>query len=566
MKKIENMQKLLAIALVALAAGCVRGVVEPDPQPDPDPQKSSLAVSFAIPDARVTRAAIEPGQIASLWVMVFSEAGTYLSRHAGEADAAAGFSKTLFREIPISDRPRTLHFVAHGDWSSFVDADWTGRAENAVLAALTVGTTGEGDPAPTAYWQRLELPGGIEQTAIVDDRPVMRLEDPVHLLRNVARITVVNDTASDPGNTLTEVAFAVGDRYDRGTVAPYDPASGTFGAGNDDIVTQAAGGRAVAIVEATDFEPESGAIEMYERRNHDATDNSYLIIRGRFNEAAEPSYYKVVLTDESGNTLLDIGRNRIYNVTITSVKDEGHPSLDAAVRGLPSNNVTASVVASEYTDISDDSGVLHVDATDVTYVAAGRPFSIGYFFRTAGGVIDYNVNVSLSETNGDPVDGNVTAMNGVITGTTGPALPVNDIYRAVITITRGDLSRTIDLQLRPPMNFTVEAVPAAGGAQPALRITFPADISPRLFPLPVRIYTKRYSPAPGQGLAIEVDDATGEYYYLYNAPYMVRTVGNETTPLPHTITLTPVPPAAATAETIRVASALFNDNTQAVFP
>jgi hypothetical protein len=461
--------------------------------------------------------------------------------------------------------------VANHDWDGFIDAGWIGRAENAVLAALTVGAAGQGDPSPVAFWQRIELEDGIQQNDIGGDEYIMSLPETVHLLRNVAQITVDNQTATEPAadHYLSDVYFAVGNRYDRGTVAPYDPVTGSFGIGNDaddnlpddDFVTQAAG-TPIPISGDGDFRAEGAYIDMYERRNQGATDNSYLIIRARFDDSPTPSYYKIELIEDESDDLIDIGRNWRYQVKIISVKAEGYATPGEAMSGLASNNVTASVVASEYTDISDETGVLHVDRTAVTFVEPNRPFTIGYFFEMAGGGRDNNVTVALANTNGVAVAEGVSAAGGVISGTTGPALPTNDIFRAVITITKGDLSRTIDIDLRQKMNFAVTTTPVDGvvaearGTDTEIRFTVPDDISPRLFPVPVRIYTKRYTPEPGQDLSIEVPAAGGDYYYLYNAPFLgVGAV--------HTIRLESN--SDATDETIRIASDLFNDNDQAVF-
>ncbi|MDR2912824.1 MAG: hypothetical protein LBV38_05985 [Alistipes sp.] len=557
MKKIL-LSTLTLLAFVVLAAGCVSDGHDNGPE-FATLDGVTLAATFDIPDARATRAYTALPDV-EMWVLVFSEAGNYLSRHRGSVSNG----RYTFEDVPVSEAARTLHFVANPDFDGFSDSGQIGRSESEVMLSMSVGTDGSGTPAPVAYWQRVVLEAG---TLDAEPDSTVSISGTIHLLRNVAQVTVTNATDSGDEHYLTDVQFAVGNRYDRGTVAPYDTSlGGGFGVGNDpadgtanddDFVTEATDGDPIGIVEATDFVSASGgSVEMYERKNSTAEDNAYVIIRAHLDGGAEWSYYKVEIVDAEANELLDIGRNWSYRLTIESVADEGYSNLADAVSNLASNNVTASVVASEYTDISNGTNVLHVDRTHATFVRAGQSFEIGYFFKDEDGVVDNSgMSFVVSQSAGREVvvEGSVTVANGVIRGTTAGTLPNNDFFEGSITISKGGLSRTISLRLRQPMNFIdVRTTPADGvvanvtGEEAAVHFKFPDDISQGLFPIPVRIYTRKFTPDPAQGLTLEYAD--GEYWYVYNAPWLG--VGGE-----HTVEL--VANSRDTDEGVRLESELF---------
>ena len=128
-----------------------------------------------------------------------------------------------------------LHFVANYDWALFSDAANVGKGEAEVMNKLTV-TDGT-----VAYWQRVELPGGIVGTK----NTTITLTDDVSLLRNIAKVTVKNLTNERVTSSyLTDVSFAIGGYVDRGTVAPYSASSRRFTKG---AITEALDGTIIPI-------------------------------------------------------------------------------------------------------------------------------------------------------------------------------------------------------------------------------------------------------------------------------------------------------------------------------
>ncbi len=576
--------------LVAIFGGCAP--ITPLDEGGGEEKTTILSAGFDVPALRdATRAPLTGGMISSMWVMVFNENGNYASRHVGELTPASegDLSRYTFRNIPVTAAARTLHFVANYDWSAFADASMSGLSENEVVRAMSVGA------GAVTWWQRVAL-----APAALDAEPgtTVALPGPISLLRNVAQITVVNNTASDANPmSLTGVEFAVGDRPDRGSVAPFNSVAGTFGTGDTtldipaaDFITEALGGTTVDVSESDfvsagipDGAP-SAAIEIFERRNSTATDQTFVIVKGYFQNGlggepntTVPSYYKIDIVDPDAKVLLDVRRNHRYRIDLALVSREGYPTLEEAVLNAAVNNINASVTVSEYTAVSDGRNVLRIESSSFIHVRAGEPFELRYSYidATTGATDNSGISVILTQDESRPVvaagsfDHTETSTQWTgsrrgarIWGTTAPGLPANDIYRASIEVSKGSLSRVVQLQLRPAMEFSeVGRTPANGvvanqlGQRVSITFKMPVDIAPHHFPIPVYITTKRFSPDASQS-ALSVDVSGGDFRYVYYAPYLVDA---DNLPLTHTIHM--VSNSPDTNETVTLSSDLFNDAT-----
>ena len=583
------MKKILLPAILAatmMAAGCVTdrslGIGPGD--------ESELAAVFNIPElkaaTRVSYTNLEEGLVESMWVMVFNENGNYISRHRGET-VEENPARYIFKNIPISEAglSRTLHFVGNFDWDGFVDSSMGGLSENEVIGSMNV-TGGR-----TAYWQRVWLADGLSG----DPGDRMELEQTVHLLRNVAELTLENNTAgAGNGMSLTDVQFAVGDYLDKGSVAPFNSVLGSFGTGDPDVdtpasdfITEAQGGSVVALVEGdfVDALQSDGItptpLEIYERNNSAATSQTYVIVKGKFQDGVTPndsvwSYYKIDIVDPEATVLLDLRRNFRYKIDLTLVSNGGYGTLAEAVQNAAVNNINASVTVSEYTAVSDGRNVLRIENSQFVYVRPGQPFEIRYSYidGSTGATNNSGIDIDLVETDpARPVVADNTfgydiasspwtggRAGAIIRGTTADLPTGFDIYRASIRIAKGSLARVVQLQLRQAMNFTdVATSPADGvvpnviGEQVSISFKMPVDISPALFPIPVYITSKRFVPDVAYN-QLSVDVSGGDYRYVYYAPYLVD--GNNQ-PLAHTIRLVSNTPN--TEETVTISSEMFND-------
>ena len=548
----------------------------------PSDFKGALIVNLDIPEPTVvkTRTGIRE-ELSSLCVLVFDKNGVYLSKHEGIFTSGTTTTANYrFGSIPATKEGDLiiLHFVANYDWSSFSDAANVGKSEAEVMNNLTVSN------GNVAYWQRVELPNGLDAAK----GTVITLKDNISLLRNIAKITVENLT-NEPAEKkyLTNVTFAVGNYIDKGTVAPYSTSAYRFVKG---AITEALNANIVSITGNSDFlnaqEGSAGAPSdikyVYERKNSIARNQTYIIIKACFQNVltktdnTTPSYYKIDLDNETATELLDIERNFHYIIRINDVAVEGYSTLKEAMDNPASNNINAAVQVAEYTSVSDGTNILQIEKAVFSFVNSGQDFQIkySYFDGMASKIDNSKVIVTLDQNESMQVikNGAFTYSDGTINATTADIPTNNDIYQATFNVSDGKyLIRKITIRLRKPMNFlNVSVTPNIGtdptyckvgnsvGQPVTITFSFPPDISPAVFPLPVYIYTKKLSPDPTkegiQPLSID-PKPNNTFRYVYMAPYL----GNDANdvPIPHTAYLVSSTPFSD--ENVILGSDYFND-------
>jgi hypothetical protein len=557
------------ISCLVLATGCRVD------SPDIDPRGGgvTLGVTVDIPAVR-TRANIEEGMIDELWVMVFGQAGTYLASYKGVLTSGT-VDQYTFPGIPVSDdaegnpHARTLHFVANYDFDGFNEVDHIGAPESDVLSEMRVGG------GTVAYWQRVVLQDGIrgESGETIGLPAEIGI---VHLLRNMAQISVVDQTGTT-GQRLENVTFAVGNRFDSGSVALYNYRTAGWGGATvveggklvsaDDFVMEAPDGGVVNTISAGDLT--AADKQVYERDN--SANAAYVIVKGDYYDGVNPlpktAYYKINLVDDQDGVMLDIQRNRKYTIKLITVSHGGFDDLNTALTGSASNGINAETVVSSYPSISDGRNVLEVEATSFVYTEGNVDFSIWYRYTTytspGVGTVDNVLDAAVldQQTDRPVVNGTITAQNGVITGRL--AATPSQVNNATITLSKGNLSRTIHLQLRPVMFISAHTDPATGiiaanaNANADIHFLFPVNTSESLFPIQVRIYTKKLMPAIGGDDNLSIHSGGGEIWYVYNAEARYD-VNGEFDPDAEYI-LDFVSNSASTNESVRISADRFND-------
>ncbi|MGL6179610.1 MAG: hypothetical protein ACRC13_10480 [Tannerellaceae bacterium] len=515
--------------------------------------KVSFAMENKITKTRQSSSPIEQGTIKNMYLLVFDEFGLFQSRHKGSEFASGISGDYVFNNITLSAKgaKRTLHFVANHDWSDFSDAAHLRKHESEVVTKLCVA---EGE---VAYWQRQVLENGFETEA----GGTLHLSQTVSLLRNIAQIAIVNKTNDNlqSNGYLSNVSFAICNDLDRGTVAPFDRINNTF----EHVTTEPSTFVINSSVDESDFirAQNNGSDplipkNLYERANSTAKQNTFVILKGYFQRAGQsinttiPSYYKLDICEDGASRLLDIQRNVCYQITLLSVASQGYSTLTEAIAGASNNNINASVASSEILQVSDGNLILTVDNTLLTFTQSGINFSVGYtcYDIRTGKVDNSNVTVTMDQDANYPVvAGRInSSVPGIVTGTTAAFLPVNDIYHATITVSKGALSRKVRLRLRSPMNFgNVTTNPVNGivdkaaGTPVSISFTFPADLEQEQFPISVYIYSKKLSPnvqsSNNEGnLSIDTT-LEGSYRYVYTAPY--KGLDSNNNPVIHTVHL-----------------------------
>lgn len=541
---------------------------------------NNLIVNVNIPEPVMakTRAGItDELQDGLFYVLVFDKNGLYRSKHQGILRSAGSYANYSFAGLPATNGEKLiLHFIANYDWSGFYDADYIGKSEAEVLTGLTVQN------GTVAYWKRYELLNGLDSSQGTE----LVLPETISLLRNIAKITVENESNDAvQQNYLTDVHFAIGNYMDCGTLAPYSASLSAFEIG---AITEAIGGDVVPIAGDDDFVVAGDAVSgassaaryVFERKNSTARKQTYIIIKGCFQKTPgggnlRPSYYKIDIDNEAGTALLDLERNYHYIIKIKSVAMEGFSTLQAAMDGPASNNINAAVEVAEYTSVSDGFNILRIEKAVFSFVKSGQAFRIWYSYEANGIPANDKISVTLDDPALRVIEpGSFSYSNGVIMAKTADIPTNNDIYQATFTLFDGKhLTRKITIRLRKPLFFqnlsmtpnngsdVTTGIVAAQVSQPAtISFSFPPDMSPSVFPLPIYIYSKKLSPDPTkEGIQPLSTDplVSGTFRYVYMAPY--KGLDAQGVPVPHTVYFVTSTPSSG--ETITIASEFFNDAT-----
>lgn len=499
-----------------------------------------------------------------------------------------GFQVTL----TVTDQPRIIHFIANCP----VDQIIYGH-ETSVIGNLYVekDTNIPGLPE-TAYWARIEVDDLIIEGAETSD-PHFANPDVtaafrcVPMLRNFAQVVVIK---SDEADNFELLGFTLYNTVDMGTVAPYNSSTQEF----QQFINPATGqrykypvisnpphnyqGHALAAAELKqDFVMDASSDDgykwfsedepffMYERKVSVKTDIEtdwnesppHVIIKGRYN--GKVNYYKVDLVhniiddqgtpDDPSDDLVseiryyNILRNFKYQFTITEVLGEGYDSVEAAVAGSTSNNLSGSSTTSKFTNISDNKGRLWVSYTDMTLVTKdditlyykyvpdiGQPDVIDNDLAEDGGPIilenftDGEVIISAEVEEEDVTSGEWAGFRRIDIKVHEP-LAMTKEQTVVIKTDNAKLTRQVRYTLRQKYTMEVACTPQVEskiGEEVQVDIRLPGGLTENMFPLDlaIEVYDMTLSPDAAQntipvetGLStIPLDEKIGKpsFYYV----------------------------------------------------
>ena len=518
------MKRLLyTIISLFILVGCHQDNIELSQQPPTDGEKVTISLSVQIPEAQsaMSRAFNDDGSnIDKLCLVVFNE-NNYLSEVAWAEDYTAEKDEVCFKvNLKPSGSTRYIHFIAYknddvADTEDIKDELTTQLnniqygAEATIMSALNVSGTKD------AYWQRLELP---EIRNNDETKNAMRR---VPLVRNFAKITVTNNA----GNfAITRIAVVT--PPSKGSIAPYF--DGDFAVFNDAKAPRSYEtilGTGYNGYSPSDYLPNNNELGqtvawgenatsvstyLYERNQRTNTDKlTYLLIAGRYN-GGEVSYYKLDLVDANGDRY-NILRNFNYEVTITSVVGDGL-SYENALANAPGNNISGSVEAQNFLNISDGTGQLFVSYVKKTIVSDdavtlmykyipnlntdndndGNPdvknaavtitpqvkTSDNVFASKASGINGYDIVQSSTDETGENA--------GWRTITIKPNKPGDNPLTQILTLKGGSLQRTITYTLREAYNLIAqctEEVSDEMNSEMEVYIYIPTDLPDYIFPL-----------------------------------------------------------------------------------
>lgn len=537
-------------------------------------EEVTLTFSTLLPSSPSTKAMgdapVVGGDIKSMHLVVFDENGMLVeTREAttiGLKEHESHLYETDFKvTLTVTDSPRSIHFIANCPVNQIA----YGHEAN-IIGNLYVQKDNDSTTPETAYWARIEVPYIKYQEVEVDGKKVNVLDDGIKenfkcvpMLRNFAQVVVTDATGN---NDLFEfIGFSVYNTIDIGTVAPYNNTTQKFQSFLDpdgskysypELTALNYKGHALAAAElntelpkdangnvifykeydTTDPDDPETIFYMYERRISVKTDQEedwdesppHVIVKGEYDNKVY--YYKVDLVydviddngtpdDKTDDTVTDIEyynilRNFRYQFTITAVAGKGYDTLEEAVQGSTSNNLSGSSTTAKFTNISDTKGRLWVSYTDTTLVNSNQ-ITLKYKYVPNLGDLDTNnepkINnalVNLGNVAGDIIEGLVKTSditNGTWAGyrevTFSIKEPENTVKEQTLQLKTNNpnLSRDVRYYLRQKFPLEIECTPkveAKINASVELDIKLPIGLTDDLFPLDlaIEVYDMTLSP------------------------------------------------------------------------
>lgn len=536
-------------------------------------EEVTLTFSALLPSSPSTKAMgdtpVVGEDIKSMHLVVFDENGMLVeTREAttvGQKAHGAHLYETDFKvTLTVTDSPRSIHFVANCP----VDQITYGH-EISIIGNLYVQKDNDPATPETAYWARIEVPYIKYHEVEVDGKKQNVLDEGIQanfkcvpMLRNFAQV-VVTDATGD-GDLFKFLGFSIYNTIDIGTVAPYNNTTQKFQSFLDtdgskysypELTALNYKGHALAAAELntelpknangneifyeeydpTEPDDPNSIFYMYERRISAKTNQEelwdesppHVIVKGEYDNKVY--YYKVDLVydviddkgtpDKTDDVVTDIEyynilRNFRYQFTIKAVSGEGYDSIDEAIQGSTSNNLSGSSTTAKFTNISDTKGRLWVSYTDTTLVNSNQ-ITLKYKYVPNLGDLDANnepkINndlVNLGNVAGDIIEDLVKTSditNGTWAGyrevTFSIKEPENTVKEQTLQLKTNNpnLSRDIRYYLRQRFPLEIECTPkveARINAPVELDIKLPIGLTDDLFPLDlaIEVYDMTLSP------------------------------------------------------------------------
>lgn len=502
MKAINIIHNFLgAMAFVGLSACQTEADI---PQMPIDNNDGVTTVSLVIPemDSASTRSFDDTPDWSSLklHIMIFDARGSfvkYISQDSGEITNVRPVEseKKVYYDVklPYSSAPRVLHLVA-----SQYDINYAPGREEISMSALEL--SGNQD----AYWNKVELPNGIgvydETTnAVSMGDEAAKLKD-LKLIRNFARISVGVDNSSEISTDQYD-GFVLINQPNAGTVVPYiTEVSGArqshFADYNFDVAANESKydrliqtytgwepqDRTLNNQDATDADINDAPKYLYERTYHNVQSYkpSFVVIKARPDATKNEWYYYhidlVKLDASSGQaTGYHILRNFDYSIKILNVKGEGYATLQEAINGNASNNISYSQTTKDLHSISDTNGdKITVDYTQKTHVKTEtKTFNFSYVDGKGQSlsISDFEVVVTNNQYGILVDEGGVPLPDGHKFGISGSNGNYSISYTVVAAqygsayfrvYKKGGLGREIEVISRNPWEFEITKTNSAG--------------------------------------------------------------------------------------------------------
>lgn len=500
---------LLLVAFMALSACQQEQRTAPV---DQDGERVTVSLSVDVPHYAPMRAVqqvgIDENAINNLELLVFNKEGLMADYALAKDLTKQNDGKYTFSaRLKPQSSPCVIHFVANRNYGgSDSGRQYLGRKESDVLLSDLVTMTEVSQKKSIPMWARYKYSGVQENSNLGE----------IKLLRSMSKFTLESHTTK-----LADVSYTLCNSYDCGTVAPFKRAALPDLDEAFSLVDRVptvpresflANGDA-GLGWYTDGTPVYG----FERRNKAAKPISCIVLRAKYDGAADYSYYKLDFV-KSANRLerYDLLRNYWYKVTINDALATGAPSLDEALAGPAVNNLALSEELQAYPSYSDGKGRLEVEASSYILIHGEGTLTFKANYYPEGSATAQNDKLQIvavrNETNYPAItdDSQVTITPaGVITATLQPVQPgerrISDI---IVGVTRDpDLMRIVRVEVREPYSYelfqvngqsavsnTVTATVNKQQGALSFVITLPEDFRAQQLPMRLRFFTEHFYP------------------------------------------------------------------------
>lgn len=501
---------LLLLAFVALTACQQEQRTAPV---DQDGERVSVSFSVDVPYYAPMRTVHQEGinenEIKTLELLVFNKAGLMADYALAKDLTKQNDGKYTFTaQLKPQTEPCVIHFVAnHNYGGSDSGRQYLGRKESDVLLSNLVTMTEVVQSKTIPMWARYKYNEVKEGDNLGE----------IKVLRSMVKFTLESNTGK-----LKDVYYTLCNSYDCGTVAPFKRIAmpdldGAFNIDNR-----------VPTIPRESFLPNgdtglgwyinSAPVYGFERKNKMANPISCLVLRAKYDGAADYSYYKIDFV-KSDNRLerYDLLRNYWYKVSINDALAAGAPTLEEALAGPAVNNLALSEELQAYPSYSDGKGRLEVEASNFILIhgEGTLTFKANYYPEGSAtaqndklrivdvrNATDYNAIIGKGDVTIDNTTGQITArLQSALIGTS----RMSDIIVGVAG--DPDLMRIVRVEVRQPYSYELFAVngqPAANnsvtanvhGQKGALSfvITLPEDFRAQQLPMRLRFFTEHFYP------------------------------------------------------------------------
>ncbi len=513
---------LLLLAFMALTACQQEQRTAPV---DQDGERVSVSFSVDVPNYAPMRAmqeGINENEIKTLELLVFNTEGLMADYALATNLTKAGDGKYTFTaQLKPQTEPCVIHFVANRNYGGDDDGrQYLGRKESDVLLSELVTMKQVVAAKTIPMWARRKYDEVKENTDLGE----------IAVLRSMAKFTVDNK-ATD----LTDVSYTLCNSYDCGTVAPFKRAAPDLDAAfsvEDRVPTVP---RESFLANGDDGLGWYSDTPVYgfERKNKTANPISCLVIRAKYKNAADYSYYKLDFV-KSSNRLerYDLIRNYWYKMTIKEALAPGAASLEDALAGPAVNNLALSEELQAYPSYSDGKGRLEVEATNyiMTHGETTLTFKANYYPEGETQPNNSKLRiVGVRNVTDDPAitdDSQVRITPaGVITATLQTSSGERRISDIIVGVEGDeDLMRIVRVEVRDAYKYasfkvngfstesnavTVRVAPSKQGSRLTFEIVIPKDFSTYKLPMRLRFFTEHFYPDASAALS----DGMGKFAF-----------------------------------------------------